>query len=411
MLLANNRRPTRLLLADTIAVARDTALGDRLRFGLTSLGMLIGTASLMLVTTFSLAGKDYVLHEIRSLGSNWISAEHPVVGGKSNAWSDNLTLDDMEAVRRNVSGIVAASPVLLPLVQRVELGGGKVRTVQVMGVSEDYQRVRNLSLASGRFFDASDSQAHNKVGVMNMKLARQLYGSANLAVGKMVQLSGVPFVVIGTFRERVDTFGQTEVSDRTMLIPFGESRYLQDQPMVKQIFFSAQDASLVAPITEDIRRIIQSRHRPEAVYEVRNLTQLLSVAERTSNALTLLLLAVASVVLVVSGIGIMNIMFDTVRERIREIGIRRACGATRGDIALEFVSQAVVISLVGGVLGLLLGFVIPVLIRLFTPFYIPISGVAATVGILICSGIGILFGTVPAIRAAHLDPAESLRYQ
>jgi putative ABC transport system permease protein len=113
----------------------------------------------------------------------------------------------------------------------------------------------------------------------------------------------------------------------------------------------------------------------------------------------------------VSGIGIMNIMFDTVRERIREIGIRRACGATRGDIALEFVSQAVVISLVGGVLGLLLGFVIPVLIRLFTPFYIPISGVAATVGILICSGIGILFGTVPAIRAAHLDPAESLRYQ
>ena len=109
MLLANNRRPTRLLLADTIAVARDTALGDRLRFGLTSLGMLIGTASLMLVTTFSLAGKDYVLHEIRSLGSNWISAEHPVVGGRSNAWSDNLTLEDMEAVRRNVSGIVAGS--------------------------------------------------------------------------------------------------------------------------------------------------------------------------------------------------------------------------------------------------------------------------------------------------------------
>jgi len=295
--------------------------------------------------------------------------------------------------------------------QRVELGGGKVRTVQVMGVSEDYQRVRNLSIASGRFFDASDSQAHNKVGVMSMKLARQLYGSANLAVGKKVQLSGVPFIVIGTFRERVDTFGQTEVSDRTMLIPFGESRYLQDQPMVKQIFFSARDASLVAPITDDVRRIIQSRHRPEAVYEVRNLTQLLSVAQRTSNALTLLLLAVASVVLIVSGIGIMNIMFDTVRERIREIGIRRACGATRGDIALEFVSQAVVISLLGGVLGLLLGFVIPVLIRLFTPFYIPISGVAATVGILICSGIGILFGTVPAIRAAHLDPAESLRYQ
>jgi len=130
-----------LLLADTIAVACDTALGDRLRFGLTSLGMLIGTVSLVLVNTFSLAGKDYVLQEIRSLGSNWISAEHPVVGGKSNAWSDNLTLDDMEAVRRNVSGILAASPVLPPLVERVELGGGKVRTVQVMGAS----RARRVS--------------------------------------------------------------------------------------------------------------------------------------------------------------------------------------------------------------------------------------------------------------------------
>ena len=226
------------------------------------------------------------------------------MGGRSNAWSDNLTLEDMEAVRRNVSGIVAVSPVLLPLVQRVELGGGKARTVQVMGVSEDYQLVRKLSLASGRFSTPSDSQAHNKVGVMNMKLAPPALRLRQSRGGKKVQPSGVPFIVIGTFRERVNTFGQTEVSDRTMLIPFGESRYLQDQPMVKQIFFSARDASLVAPITDDIRRIIQSRHHPEAVYEVRNLTQLLSVAQRTSNALTLLLLAVASVVLVVSGIGI-----------------------------------------------------------------------------------------------------------
>jgi putative ABC transport system permease protein len=373
--------------------------------------MLIGTASLMLVTTFTLAGKEYVLSEIRSVGSNWICAEHQVVGGKSNAWNDNLTLDDMEAVRRNVSGVVAASPVLLPLVERVEMGGGKVRTVQVMGVSPEYQQVRNLSIVSGRFFDFSDSQAHDKVGVMNVKLARQLYGSPNDALGRTMQLNGVPFVVVGTFKERVDTFGQTEVSDRTMLVPFAESRYLQDQPMVKQIFFSAANPELVAPITDEVRRIIQSRHRREAVYEVRNLTQLLSVAERTSDALTLVLLAVAFVVLLVSGIGIMNMMFDTVRERIREIGVRRACGATRRDIALEFVSQAMLISFFGGVVGLLLGLVIPVSLRLFTPYYIPISGVAAILGITVCSLIGILFGTLPAMHAAQLDPAESLRYE
>jgi putative ABC transport system permease protein len=411
MHLASMRRPARLLLADTIAIAWGTAVSDTLRFGLTSLAMVIGTASVMLVTTFSLAGKDYVLGEIRSLGSNWISAEHSVAGQRSPAWNDNLTLDDMEAVRHEVSGIVAASPVLLPLVQRVELGGGKVRSLQVMGVSPEYQRVRNLSLVSGRFFDTTDAEAHDKVGVMNVKLARQLFGPPELAVGRKVRLSEVPFTVIGTFKERVDTFGQTEVSDRTMLIPFGESRYLQDQPMVKQIFFSAADASLVAPITNQVRLIIQSRHRPEAVYEVRNLTQLLSVAERISNALTLVLLALAFVVLMVSGIGIMNIMFDTVRERIQEIGIRRACGASRGDIALEFVSQAVVISFVGGVLGVLLGFIIPIFIQLFTRHYIPLSGLAAIVGIITCAGVGILFGSIPALRASQLDPAESLRYE
>lgn len=246
---------------------------------------------------------------------------------------------------------------------------------------------------------------------MNVKLARQLYGSPNEALGRTMQLNGVPFVVVGTFKERVDTFGQTEVSDRTMLVPFGESRYLQDQPMVKQIFFPAANPSLVAPITEEVRRIIQSRHRPEAVYEVRNLTQLLSVAERTSDALTLVLLAVAFVVLLVSGIGIMNMMFDTVRERIREIGVRRVCGATRRDIALEFVSQAMLISFFGGVVGLLLGLAIPASLRLFTPYYIPISGVAAILGITVCSLVGILFGTLPAMRAAQLDPAESLRYE
>lgn len=163
MLRWRNRRQSRLLWSDVVGLARDTALSDRLRFALTSLGMLIGTASLMLVTTFTLAGQEYVLSEIRSVGSNWICAEHQVVGGKSSAWNDNLTLDDMEAVRRNVSGVVAASPVLLPLVERVEMGGGKVRTVQVMGVSPDYHQVRNLSIVSGGFSTPATARPTTKL--------------------------------------------------------------------------------------------------------------------------------------------------------------------------------------------------------------------------------------------------------
>jgi putative ABC transport system permease protein len=404
---ASSMRP---LLANTIELARQTALGDSLRFWLTCIGVALGTAALMLVATFCLAGKHYVLSEIRAVGSNWICAEHQVTGGRSTAWNDNLTLDDLQAVRRNVSGIAAASPVLLPLIEHVDIGGGILRAIQVMGVSPDYKKVRNLSVV-GRFFDDTDSGARNKVGVMNEQLARQLYGPPENALGRRIQLNGLHFVIIGSFSERVDTFGQTEVSDRTLLVPYTTSRYLQDHPMVKQILFSAADASLVAPVTAEVRRIIQLRHRSGAVYEVRNLAQLLAVAERTANALTILMLAVAFVILVVSGIGIMNMMLDRVREGVHDIGIRRACGATRRDIASEFLWHAIIISLLGGAGGLAAGLAIPELIRLFTRYYIPISGLAAGLGLVACSAVGVLAGTRPALHAARLDPAESIRYE
>lgn len=398
-------------LGEVLQFAKDTYLRDKVRFLLTALGMLIGTASLILVTTVSLAGKQYVMNEIRSIGSNWIYVEHQSVGGGPSIPADDLSIDDMEAVRHQVPGIAAASPVFLPVMERVSLGNGKVRSFQVMGVYPDYRIVRNLVVVSGRFFDMDDSNAYNKVGVMNAKLAKQLFGSASAAIGKTIQVGGLPFVVVGTFREKVNTFGQSEVSDVTMLVPHTVVRYLQKWPLVKQIFFSAANDSMVAPMTKQVKRVIQSRHRPEAVYDVRNLTQLLSVANRTANALTLVLLTVSFVILIVSGIGIMNIMLDTVRQRIREIGIRKAVGATGRDIKLQFLSEAVLISLVGGILGIVTGFAIPLSVRFFTQYRIPISGLAAIVAIVVCSSVGLLFGTFPAVRAARLDPAESLRYE
>lgn len=399
--------PLRAILAST----RDSVLSDKLRFVLTSLGMLMGTASLILVATFSLAGKHYVLHEIQSIGSNLIYVDHPAAAGSPNFGYDNLTREDVEAVRREVKGVAYASPGLLPIVERVAIGSGKVRSLQVMGVYPEYRHIRNLEVVSGRFFDATDSSEHSKAAVMNAKLAAQLYGSAEEATGKTMKLGGLPFTIVGTFKERVDTFGQTEVSDVTLLVPDTAVQYLQRQPMVKQIFFSAADAASVKPLTAEIRDVIQSRHRPGAVYKVRNLTQLLAVAENVSNALTWVLLAVAFVVLLVSGISIMNIMFDTVRERIREIGIRRAVGATRRNIAIEFLSEAILIALVGGSIGLFVGFAIPFCIRLFTTYYCPVSVSAAILSITVCSALGIVFGTFPALRAAQLDPAESLRQE
>ena len=165
------------------------------------------------------------------------------------------------------------------------------------------------------------------------------------------------------------------------------------------------------PATAQIRRVIQARHRPESVYNVENLTQLVSLAEKVANMLTLMLLLISLVVLLVSGIGIMNIMLATVSARIREIGIRKAIGATNREIRYQFLSEAILISLVGGVLGVIIGLAIPYSVRFFTEYRLPISGLSAIVAIVVSSLVGILFGTVPAARAAKLDPVESLRYE
>jgi putative ABC transport system permease protein len=408
--LAQNGR-SQLAIGEIFTFAYETFMSNKIRFALTALGMVIGTASLILVTTIGLTGKQYLLNQIQSIGSNWIYAEYESGGGRiSDTGNDSLTIQDMEAVQREVGGIVAASPVL-PLNERVAVGDGKERDLQIMGVYPEYEQVRNLVILEGRFFDHQDSQAHNKVGVITPKLAVQLYGSELASLGKTIKLNGLPFTIIGTFRERVDTLGQSEVTDNTMLIPYTVIRYFQETPTVKQIFFSAADASLVVPVTAQVARVIQSRHRPESVYSVRNLTQLVSMADKITTSMTMVLLAVSLVVLLVSGIGIMNIMLATVSARIREIGIRKAIGATNREIRFQFLSEAILISLIGGVLGIILGLAIPFSVRFFTEYRIPISGLSAIIAIVVSSLVGILFGTVPAIRAAQLDPVESLRYE
>ena len=402
---------THLALGEIFNFAYDTFCSNKVRFALTALGMVIGTASLILVTTIGLTGKQYLLNQIQAIGSNWIYAEYESGQGRiNNTTVDPLTIDDMNAVLHEVSGIEYASPVV-PLNERVAIGNGKERDLQIMGVAPDYQYVRNIIVLTGRFFDQQDSQAHNKVGVITSKLAGQLYGSDLAALGKIVKLSGLPFTIIGTFRERVDTFGQSEVTDNTMLIPYSVIRYFQETPTVKQIFFSTSDASLVVPVTAQVQRVIQSRHRPESVYSVRNLTELVAVADKTATAMTVVLLAVSLVVLLVSGIGIMNIMLATVSARIREIGIRKAMGATNREIRYQFLSEAILISLIGGVIGIVIGLAIPFSVRFFTEFRIPISGLSAIIAIVVSSLVGIIFGTIPATRAAQLDPVESLRYE
>jgi putative ABC transport system permease protein len=281
----------------------------------------------------------------------------------------------------------------------------------MLGVYPDYKRVRNLVILSGRFLDEQDLAARNKVAVITDKLAEQLYGSDSSPVGKVIKVGGLPFTIIGTFTERVNTFGRSELTVDTMVIPYTVSRFFLETDSVKQLYFSVIDSTMVTPATSQIRRVIQARHRPESVYLVDNLTQLLGVAGKTASALTLVLLLIATVTLLVSGTGIMNIMLATVSARTQEIGLRKALGATNRTIRIQFLAEAMFISLVGGIIGVIIGLGLPFLLRLFTDYTIPISGLSAIIAIGACCLVGILFGTLPATRAAHLDPVDSLRYE
>ena len=405
-----NLRP-RMALGEILTFAYDTFMSNKVRFALTALGMVIGTASLILVVTIGMTGKQYVQRLIQSIGANMIYVEYS--GGAQRitaSAADPLTIDDMRAVQEQVPSVTFASP-LATLSERIAAGSGKEKDISVMGAAPDYQRVRNLVVLSGRFFDSGDAQARNKVGVLTEKLAEELYGSVDAAVGQVIKLSGLPFTVIGTFKEGVDTFGQSEVQDYTMLIPYQVSRYFTENSSVKQIFFTVASPDDVISATTQIQRVIRSRHRPESVYTVSNLTQLLTVWDKIANALTMGLLLIAAVTLLVSGIGIMNIMLATVSSRIREIGIRKAIGATNREIRFQFLAEAVLISLVGGVLGIIIGLAIPFSVRFLTAYRIPISGLSAIIAIVVSSLVGIIFGTLPATRAAQLDPVESLRYE
>ncbi len=400
-----------LEFGDIARFAFETFCANKVRFVLTAVGMVIGTASLILVVTVGLTGKQYILGQIQGIGANLIDAYYDTssLAGRTSR-SDYLTVEDMMAAQREVPGIRAASPIL-ELHDRISAGQGRERDVLILGVSAEYDVVRNLQMLSGRFFDPDDVQSRGKVLAMTPQLAQQLYGSPEAAVGQTLRLTNLPFTVIGTFRERVETFGQSEIGAFTILIPYTVAENVTGTNAVKDLFFAMADSAEVPRATAQIRQVLQSRHRAQTVYYVTNFTELLNVAMRSANALTLVLLLVSAVTLLVSGVGIMNIMLATVKQRIREIGIRKAIGATKREIRYQFLTEAMFISLAGGIVGILIGLLLPLSVRWFTDYRIPISGLSAIIAVVVSSLVGVVFGTVPATRAANLDPVESLRYE
>lgn len=400
-----------IAIREIILLAIDSFRLNQIRFALTALGMVIGTASLILVVTIGLSGRQYVLTSIQNIGTNLIWAEYAGLSDATNASvRDYLTVDDMKAVQQQVPGIQAASPVV-NLHQFFTTGGGKERDVLILGVNPDYGQIRRLLLIAGRFFDSRDSLSHSKAALVTRRFALTQFGSEEEAVGKNMAISGVPFVIIGVFRERTETFGESEIVDETVLIPYTVARYFTGSDAVNQIYFSMADSANVPWATASMLKVLKSRHRSESVYNVGNLAEVLSMAGKTATAFSVVLLLFALLTLLVSGVGIMNIMLATVRSRIREIGIRKALGATFREIQMQFLAEAVLISLTGGLAGTVLAMLLPVLIAFFTAYRLQVSWLSAVIAILVSCGVGVAFGTAPAVRAARMDPVESLKYE
>ena len=400
-----------MVLSEIIKLAVDSFRSSKIRFALTALGMVIGTASVILVVTIGLTGKQFILQELEKLETNSVELEYNgggAMGVERTVFNDYLTRDDEKAVLAQLPSVMYSSPVM-EMHAPISFGRGVVKDTLVLGVSPQYQQIRNLIMPAGRFLDETDDFAHIKCAVVTEKFAHDRFGSTDSAVGQSFEISGIPFTVIGVFKESVDDFGVSEIQDQTILIPYSVERYFTGTENVKQIYFSMHNMDQVTEGASEIKRIIQARHRPGSVYSVQTLKEVLKTAAKVADILTAVLFLVSAVTLMVGGVGIMNIMLANVRARTREIGIRKALGATNREIKYQFLAEAVIISLIGGIVGIAVGLALPLSIRIFTEYDLPISAWSVVVALVAATAVGVFFGTMPATRAAQLDPVEALR--
>jgi putative ABC transport system permease protein len=402
-----------MMFSEVARLAVDSFRASKTRFLLTMLGMVIGSASIILVATLGSTGKQYALDQLTSIGPNKIELQYGggnISGPENTSTPDYMTLDDMRAVLDQVPGIVASSP-MLEYHDNVSLGGGITKQTTLLGVSPQYRVVRNLVIVSGRFFDDQDELAHEKVAVIVKPFAEDLYGNSREAVGKTISIKGIPFVIIGVFREAFDTYGTSEISDHTMLVPYPVVRYFTGTNTLKEIFFTMSSASMVVPASERILEIVRSRHYAGSVYTAATLTDILTSMAKIADMLTIVLTLGAGITMIVSGVGIMNSMLANVQSRLKEIGIRKALGATSREIRMQFLTESVFLSLSGGIVGTVIGLALPLTLGLLTPFSIPVNPWSPVFALGSSVLVGVLFGTLPANRAARLDPVQTLKYE
>jgi len=383
---------------------------NKLRAVLTSIGVIIGSASIVLVVTVALTSRKFVISQIEAVGSNLVWVELVKRPGTTQPLSHQLSLGDLEAVRATIPNLgptAGFNDIAMTVVVN-----GQERPVRLIGVTDGYQAIRRLVVFRGRYFDVSDVETRSKVCLITQALATRMFGLEN-PVGQSLRVGDIDFTVIGIFRERSSTYGLSEIQKETVIIPFPLMQYYTGDAYLGTLQAQAASPEEVSTLEKRLYRLLKSRHPPEAEYDPQTLTGILSAARNISLGLTIMLVLIAFIALLISGVGIMNIMLVTVRERTREIGVRKAIGAQRKEIMSQFLLEAFLISGGGAVAGILIGLAIPVLVQQWLPgnMRVPISPASVLVAFLVSCSTGLFFGWLPASQAAKLDPVDSLRYE
>ena len=399
-------------IAESLRISARALAANRLRTFLTALGLVIGNASVILVVTISLTSTELILEQIRGIGSNVVWAYYEAGNREADqVQSDFVNLADVDALRAQLAERIVAATAVMQSNDRIVIDG-KEKEVAIQGADEFYPRVRNLALLAGRFLDAPEVATRAKVAMLTDQMARDLFGSISAAIGQTLKVKGFQFTVVGVFKEKVSSFGLSELQGRTILIPISVLKYFVRVERIDPVYIQARRAEDVVPLTAEVRRILETRHRPGARYFVDNLGSILDTAQQIGLVLTILLILVAMIALAISGIGIMNIMLVTVTERTREVGLRMAIGASRREVLTQFLMEASLISIGGGLIGMLLGLALPLIGRQFAEgVEIQISWISVAIAFLVSLLVGVTFGYLPARRAASLNPTEALRYE
>ncbi len=401
----------------TIDLAEEIWLGvsaNKVRSGLTMLGIVIGIASVIAMLSVGQGAKAQIESNIQSLGSNLLivmpgaqrGAGGFVSAGRGS--SQTLTREDADALA-GVSGVAAVAPEATGRYQ-VTVGSANTNT-QVLGTTGAYPAVRNLSVAEGAFFTDSQVMSRAKVAVIGPTTRDDLFGEGGAAIGQRVRINGQQFSVVGVTASKGGS-GFTNQDDLVIVPISTMETFLSGNDSVGTISVQARDQSAMAATQEAITAELMNRHKVAAPdFSVLNQADIVSAASSITDTFTVLLAAIASISLLVGGIGIMNMMLTTVTERTREIGLRQAIGARKGEIVGQFLGEAVLLTALGGSVGILAGFGISRLVSTLMSMPTVVSAASVAMAFGVSAAIGLVFGYYPARRAARLDPIHALRYE